>query len=559
MRPVGVNLALPPGMIDLWYKNAVFYSVDVDTFADGNGDGIGDFPGLIGKLDYLVGLNISCIWLLPFYPSPNRDNGYDVIDFYGVDGRLGTLGDFVTFTREARERGIRVIADLVVNHTSIDHPWFQQARRDPNSVYRQYYVWSDSKPENADEGMVFPGEQESTWTHDEEAGAWYFHRFYAHQPDLNVANPAVREEIAKIMSFWLQLGVSGFRVDAVPFLIELRGIDAPDLQPFDFLEEFRTYLSWRQGDAVMLAEANVTPDKVGEYFGDGDRLQMMFNFYANQHLFLAMTLQDRRPLVEAFRKLPELPRVCQWANFLRNHDELDLGRLTDAQRQQVFEALAPEPGMRLFGRGIRRRLAPMLDGDRRRLELAYSLMLTLPGSPVFWYGEEIGMGDLLTLEGRNSVRTPMQWNDERNGGFSTAPSSQLVRPVVEDSRFGYRHVNVEQQRRDPDSFLAWIERAIRVRRECREFGWGECEFVDVEPSEVLVHRCRLGGDSVLLAHNLSEREQTVRLPLQQGHAVRDLLSMDQRPLGQDAADIPLPPFGYRWFRECPAATPGSNR
>ena len=263
-------------MIDLWYKSAVIYSIDVDTFLDGNDDGIGDFRGLIAKLDYLAGLGITCVWLLPFYPSPNRTNGYDVTDFYGVDPRLGTLGDFVTFTREARERGLRVIVDLVVNHTSVDHPWFQQARADRTSPYREYYVWSDERPPDADEGMVFPGQQESTWTYDEQAGAWYFHRFYKHQPDLNVANPRVREEIAKIMSFWLQLGVSGFRVDAVPFLIELRGLDAPEQQPFDFLGEFRTYLSWRQGDAVMLAEANVVPDEIGDYFGNGHRLQMMF-------------------------------------------------------------------------------------------------------------------------------------------------------------------------------------------------------------------------------------------------------------------------------------------
>jgi maltose alpha-D-glucosyltransferase/alpha-amylase len=559
-RP-GPGFAGHPAMLDLWYKNAVFYSLDVDTFADGNGDGIGDFRGLTGKLDYLASLNINCIWLLPFYPSPNRDNGYDVIDFYGVDHRLGTLGDFVTFTREARERGIRVIVDLVANHTSIDHPWFQQARRNKDSVYRGYYVWSDTRPEDADEGMVFPGEQESTWTYDEEADAYYFHRFYAHQPDLNVANPAVREEIAKVMSFWLQLGVSGFRVDAVPFLIELRGIDAPGLQPFDFLEEFRTYLSWRQGDAVMLAEANVIPDQVDDYFGSGDRLQMMFNFWANQHLFLALTTQDRRPLVRAFEALPELPRVCQWASFLRNHDELDLGRLTKDQRQQVFEALAPDPGMRLFGRGIRRRLAPMLDGDRRRLELAYSLMLTLPGSPVIWYGEEIGMGDLLSLEGRSSVRTPMQWNDERNAGFSTAPAAQLIRPVVEDGPFEYRRINVEQQRRDPESLLSWIERALRVRRECREFGWGECEFLSAGPIEVLVHRCRLGASSVLLAHNLSDREQRLRLPLRQDHVARDLLSMDEKTIAHDTIELSLDPYGYRWLREYPprAAGPPEDR
>ena len=536
-------------MLDLWYKNAVIYSVDVDNYCDGNGDGIGDFQGLLSKLDYLASLNVTCLWLLPFYPSPNRDNGYDVLDFYGVDDRLGSLGDFVEFTRQARERGLRVITDLVVNHTSIDHPWFQQARADRDSPFRDFYVWSDTKPPDADEGMVFPGHQESTWSYDEQAGAWYFHRFFGHQPDLNVGNPRVRDEISKIMSFWLELGVSGFRVDAVPFLIELRGIEEASRASFEFLREFRRYLSWRQGDAVMLAEANVVPGEVGDYLGDGDKLQMMFNFYANQHLFLALATGDARPLADAYAELPDISDVCQWANFLRNHDELDLGRLSDEDRQTVFEQFAPDPGMRLFERGIRRRLAPMLGGDRRRIELAYSLMLSLPGSPVFWYGEEIGMGDALDLPGRDAVRTPMQWGDRRNAGFSSADSDRLERPVISDGPFGYSQVNVDAQRRDGTSLLSWVERMLRTRRECPEFGWGRCEFCGVEPSAVLVHRCHRGQGSVLLVHNLSGNQQSVTVRLLEGRSARDLLTDDRSPVGRGELRVELPPFGYRWFRE----------
>jgi maltose alpha-D-glucosyltransferase / alpha-amylase len=536
-------------MIDLWYKTAQIYSLDVETFCDGNGDGVGDFPGLESKLDYLASLNINCIWLLPFYPSPNRDNGYDVLDYYGVDDRLGTLGEFVSFTRQARERGIRILVELVINHTSIDHRWFQQARRDPGSVYRQYYVWSDTRPTDADRGVVFTGQQHSTWTYDEAARAWYFHRFYAHQPDLNVANPKVREEIARIMSFWLQLGVSGFRVDAVPFLIELRGIEAPDMNPYDFLREFRRYLSWRQGDAVMLAEANITPAEVDDYFGDGDQLQMIFNFLVNQQLFLALATETARPVAAAYAELPPIPSVCHWGNFLRNHDELDLARLTDDERAIVFSSFAPDPTMRLFERGIRRRLAPMLGGDRRRLELAYSVMLTLPGTPVLWYGEEIGMGESLDLKGRDSVRTPMQWSDSPNGGFSSAWPDRLIRPVLDRGPYDYRHVNVEAQRRDPDSLLSWLERALRVRRECREFGWGEVEFIDGGSPAVLVHRCRTNDSSVLILHNFSRTAQAVDVPLRPGRAAHDLLSNRFDPVAKGAVRFELAPYEYRWFRE----------
>jgi maltose alpha-D-glucosyltransferase / alpha-amylase len=362
-------------------------------------------------------LGVTCVWLLPFYRSPDRDNGYDVSDYYSVDPALGSLGDFVEFMHLAGERGLRVIVDLVINHTSRDHPWFQSAREDPDSPYRDFYVWSKTKPDDAHEGMIFPGVQDSIWTYDRKAGEYYLHRFYHHQPDLNVANPRVREEIERVMGFWLALGVSGFRVDAAPFVFEMKGVDRSDVgDPLDFLDDFRNFLSWRRGDAIMLAEANIPPDEMLDYFAQG-RLQMGFNFLLNQHIFLALARHDSRPLIEGLLTPPPLPEEGQWVTFLRNHDELDLGRLTESQRQDTFAAFAPQPKMQLYERGIRRRLAPMLGGDERRLKMAYSLMLSLPGTPVINYGEEIGMGDDLALPERDSVRTPMQWSADDNAGF----------------------------------------------------------------------------------------------------------------------------------------------
>jgi maltose alpha-D-glucosyltransferase/alpha-amylase len=382
---------------------------------DANGDGIGDLKGLMRRLDYLQGLGITAIWLMPFQPSPHKDDGYDVADYYGVDSRFGDLGDFVEFAHGCKQRGMRVLIDLVVNHTSNQHPWFKEARRDPNSKYHDWYVWSKKKPRSANTGVVFPGVQKSTWSYDDAAKAYYFHRFYDFQPDLNTANPDVQAEILKIMGFWLQLGVSGFRMDAVPFVIAGKGLNAKkSMENYDMLRTFSQFLTWREGEAIILAEANVLPDTDMKYFGTaGERLQMMFNFEVNQHLFYAMASSDSQTLVKAMQATKRRPLTAQWGHFLRNHDELDLGRLEDEQRQMVFSAFGPESEMQLYQRGIRRRLAPMMQGDRRRLELAYSLMLTLPGTPVVRYGDEIGMGDNLSLPERNCARTPMQWSTER--------------------------------------------------------------------------------------------------------------------------------------------------
>jgi trehalose synthase len=445
-----------PAAYDLWWKNAVIYCVDVELYADSDGDGVGDLPGLTGKVDYLAGLGVTCVWLMPFYPTPNKDNGYDISDFYGVDPRLGTLGDLVEFLRAARERGIRVIADLVVNHTSDEHPWFQSARADERSPLRDFYVWADEQPKGP-KGVVFPDAEDSNWDYDEVAGKWYLHRFYSHMPDLNIANPRVREEISKVVGYWLELGLSGFRVDAAPFVIELEGTDHDRGEdPHAYLRDLRAFTNRRRGDAILLAEANLPPDDQRRFFGDegGDEMHMLFNFILNQHVFLAMVRHDPAPIVTALQELPEIPEANQWANFIKNHDELTLDKLTEAEREEVFAALAPDPDMRSFGRGIRRRVPPMLDGDRHRVELLYSLLLTLPGTPVLLYGEEIGLGDDQRVEGRAAVRVAMQWT----AGFTTGEAAV---PLVTEGPFAPGKVNVADQRRDPESLLNWMERAIR--------------------------------------------------------------------------------------------------
>ncbi|GAC1322331.1 MAG: alpha-amylase family protein [Chloroflexota bacterium] len=538
-------------MIDLWYKNAIVYCLDVGTFADGNDDGVGDFRGLADRLPYLAGIGITCVWLLPFYPSPNRDNGYDVQDYYNVHPKYGTLGDFVDFMRQANELGIRVIVDLVVNHTSDQHPWFQAARADPDSSYRHWYVWSDKKPRDAKSGIVFPGVQKSTWTLDKKARQYYFHRSYDFQPDLNVSNPAVREEIERIMGFWLQLGVTGFRIDAAPFIIEDKGHgEAMGPEQYQYLTDFRRFLSWRRGDAMTLAEANVAPREVLNFFGTGDRMNLLFNFWANMHLFLAVAQESAEPIVKAYADLPELPTTAQWANFLRNNDEIDLGQLEDDEREQCFAAFAPDRSMQLYGRGIRRRLSPMLQGDRRRIELMNSLMFTLPGTPVIRYGEEIGMGDDLSQPERQSIRTPMQWSGEPNGGFSRAPVKKLLRPVISEGEYRYELVNVLAQRLSEKSLLNWTERAIRMRKELPEFGWGEMTFLETGAPHILAHVCTWRGGSVAAVHNFSRAKCSVRVEWPE--RTRELQCLFGRDASQPAAAAPdvvdLDGYDYRWFR-----------
>jgi maltose alpha-D-glucosyltransferase/alpha-amylase len=540
-------------MLDLWYKNAVVYCLDVETFMDSNGDGIGDFEGLTDRLDHIEALGATCVWLLPFYPSPNRDNGYDITDFYGVDPRFGSSGDFVKFTRAADDHGLKVIVDLVANHTSIDHPWFKDARSDPHSRCRDWYVWSKEEPGNRHDGVVFPGVQDSIWTYDDAAEAWYLHRFYKWQADLNIANPEVREEIDKTMGYWLQLGVSGFRIDAVPFLIEYLGLPegaTPQVDPHRYLTHMRDFLSWRRAEAMLLAEANIPFDETDRYFGDGDRMHMIFNFMLNQHAFLALARGDAEPIRRTMLATPPIPEDGQWANFLRNHDELDLGRLAEDERQEVFTAFGPKPEMQLYRRGIRRRLAPMLGGDGRRLKMAHSLMFALPGTPVIWYGEEIGMGDDLSQNERNSVRTPMQWSDKPNAGFSTAPADRVVRPVISDGPFDYRKVNIGAQRDVPGSLMEHMQRLVRTRRSCPEIGWGECRVLHTRESCVLALASTWRGHTVVTLHNLSDRNVEVELPA--ASTPPDLTPLfcadDDRKRRRADDPIPLDPYGFRWLR-----------
>ncbi|HEU4491457.1 MAG TPA: alpha-amylase family protein, partial [Jiangellales bacterium] len=457
---------------DLWWKNAVIYCLDVETFYDSDGDGVGDFEGLAHRVDYLADLGVTCIWLMPFYPTANKDDGYDVTDFYSVDPRLGTLGDFVEFVRTAHDRGLKVIADLVVNHTSARHPWFESSR-DPASPYRDWYVWREAPPEDGPEGEVFPGDQDGLWEYDEEAGAYYLHRFYKHQPDLNVANPAVRDEIAKILGFWMQLGLHGFRVDAVPFLLETSGVDdgmekLPD--PHGYLRDLRAYLSRRRGDGVLLGEVNLSHEQQMAFFGDedGDELNLLFDFPTMQAMYLSMARGDAGPLRAAVMNRPESPDDCQWATFVRNHDELTLDKLSGSERAEAFAAFGPDKEMQLYDRGLRRRLPPMVKGDQRRIRLAYSLLFSLPGTPTLFYGEEIGMGENLDVPDRLAVRTPMQWMPGPGAGFSgVADPKQLVRPLVEGD-FGPEKVNALDQRRERDSLLHWMRVMIRRYRELPE-------------------------------------------------------------------------------------------
>ncbi len=538
---------------DIWWKNAVIYCVDVEAFFDTDGDGRGDLRGLAQRIDYLAELGVTCLWLMPFYPTPDRDDGYDITDFYGVDSRLGTHGDLVELVRLAQDRGLRVISDLVCNHTSDQHPWFQSARASKDSPYRDWYVWKDEPPPDAEKGVVFPDQEKSLWTYDETAGQYYLHRFYKHQPDLNVANPQVREEISRVIGFWLELGLSGFRVDAVPFLIETMGSDdAEDLpDPHDYLRDLRGFVNRRRGDAALLGEVNLPPDETRKFFGDedGDELTMCFDFIGMQALYLSLVRKDIRPLVKAIRERPGEPEETQWATFVRNHDELTLDKLSESERQEVFDGFGPDPSMQLYGRGLRRRLPPMLNGDRDRIRMVYSLLFSLPGTPVLFYGEEIGMGENLSVEGRMAVRTPMQWTASPDGGFSTG--QELATPMVE-GEYGPENVNVAGQRRDPASLLSWMTLLIRRYRECPELAWGSCAFLDRGGQKVLVQRSDHEGGTVLALHNFDALPAVAALVLDDlpaGTRLVDLLSDRSVELDSDQrVTIDLGRYGCRWLR-----------
>ena len=560
---------------DLWWKNAVIYCLDPETFFDGDGDGTGDFGGLIQRVDYLAALGITCIWLMPFYPSPDRDDGYDVTDMYGVDPRLGSLGDLVEFIRTAHDRGIRVIADFVINHTSDRHPWFVQARKSVDNPYRDYYVWRKDTPPDTSDQVVFPGEETSIWTQDKATGEWYLHMFAKHQPDLNVMNAKVRDEIAKSMGFWLQLGLDGFRLDAVPFFLELIGEpkdEAAKIDPHQYLSALRSFLNRRHGSAVLLGEVNLPYKEQLKYFGGpaGNELNMQFDFLSMQNMYLSLARQDARPLARTLGSRPKINPDNQWAMFVRNHDELTLDKLSDAEREEVFAAFGPDPDMQMYGRGLRRRLPTMLGGDPARIRMVYSLMFSLPGTPVLFYGEEIGMGEDLRAKGRSAVRSPMQWDHTENGGFSTATPGDLVAQPV-DGPFGPARINAAAAKRDPDSLWNFIATLIQRYRECPELGWGRFALIKQASPAVLLHRCTWDGSTVVVAHNFGAEPASVTASVvppegeeggpggqdgkdaagrsYAGAMLRDLLGGEDIPLSDDGAfEVPLDRYGYRWFR-----------
>jgi trehalose synthase len=548
---------------DVWWKNAVFYCLDVETFQDSNGDGIGDFSGLTRRIDHLAGLGVTCIWLMPFYPTANQDDGYDVTDYYGVDPRLGTLGDLGVFLRTARDRGIRVIADLVVNHTSDQHPWFVAASADRNSPYRDWYVWRDAIPPNGSDDLVFPDKENSNWELHEATGQYYLHRFYRHQPDLNIGNPRVRDEIHKIVGFWLQLGLSGFRVDAVPFLLETQGQDTPpELDLHEWLRDLRSFITRRCGDALLLGEVNLPYQEVRRFYGDedGGELNMCLDFNMNQALALALVREDAGALVHCLRAMPHLHPDDGWAQFARNHDEWSLDKLTEAERQEVFRAFGPKKDMQLFGRGLRRRIPTMLKGNADHIRLVYSLVFALPGAPVLFYGEEIGMAENLDIPGRLSVRSPMQWSDDPNGGFSTAPEDKLSRPQVPSRKWGPGAINVSAQEHEPDGMLTWMQRLIRRRREMPEMAFGQWSFIPFPDAEIFALRYTWNSRSVLLLHNLSKRRSKSQCRPDGADVwgrLATIFGNGQFKLAKDGTlSIDLPAHGTLWLRVRPRVDGG---
>src|SRR3954453_16287952 len=539
---------------DLWWKTAVIYCLDVQTYLDWDGDGCGDFPGLAQRLDHLADLGVTCLWLMPFYPTGDRDDGYDITDFYGVDPRLGTHGDLVEVIRTANDRGMRVIADLVVNHTSHQHPWFRSARRSTDAPYHDFYVWRSDEPPDTSGQVVFPDAEDSIWDFNEPTGQWYLHIFYKEQPDLDVTNPLVRDEVAKLMGFWLQLGLSGFRMDAVPFFLDTVGGDQQDFpDPHEYLRALRAFLGRRTPAGVLLGEVNLPHEQQLEFFGgaEGDELTMQFDFIAMQTLYLSLARGDAGPVADALTGRPRVSPDNQWDTFVRNHDELTLDKLTDEERAEVFAAFGPEERMQLYGRGLRRRLPGMLGGDPRRIRMVYSLLFSLPGTPVLFYGEEIGMGEDLDAPGRLAVRTPMQWTSGPNGGFSTARPNKLPGPVVSGG-FSPEFVNVQDQRHDPDSLLSFMKLLISRYRESPELGWGTFTVLEQPHASVLAHLCSWEDGALVALHNLSAEPRTVPLTLEgcdSTHRLVDLLMTGDKPLSdKGTAEIALDGYGYRWLR-----------
>jgi maltose alpha-D-glucosyltransferase / alpha-amylase len=534
----------------LWYKDAIFYSVYVRGFYDATGDGIGDFRGLTEKLDYLEWLGVNCIWLLPFYASPMQDGGYDIADYYSIQPEYGTMEDLKNFLSGAHRRGIRVIADLVLNHTSDQHPWFQEARVSKDSPKRDWYVWSDTDHKYVDARIIFLDTERSNWSWDEQSKEFYWHRFFSNQPDLNYDNPELQQAIIDVVTFWLDLGIDGFRLDAVPYLIEREGTNCENLpETHAFIKRLRAYIDSHYSGRLLLAEANQWPEDVVAYFGDGDECQMCYHFPIMPRLFIALRQENRLPIVEILERTPLIPLTAQWGMFLRNHDELTLEMVTDEERDYLYREYANDRRMRL-NMGIRRRLAPLLDNGRRRIELLNALLFSLPGSPFLYYGDEIGMGDNIYLGDRDGVRTPMQWSADRNSGFSRADFAQLYFPINMDPVYGFQSVNVEAQQRHSTSLLHWMRQMIKLRKKYRVFGRGTISFIKPENHRIFVFIRSYEDETILCIYNLARSSQPVQLDLSayQGMVPVDLqYQVEFPPITAQPYQLALNEYGFYWF------------
>jgi maltose alpha-D-glucosyltransferase/alpha-amylase len=534
-----------------WFKTAIFYEIHIRGFFDGNADGSGDFRGLIEKLDFLQWLGIDCIWLLPMYQSPLRDGGYDIADFFAIHPDYGTVEDFRAFVEQAHQRGMRVIADLVLNHTSSDHPWFQESRASRDNAKADWYVWSDTDELYRDARIIFIDTEASNWTWDPARGQYYWHRFFHHQPDLNFENPEVQEAMLNVLRFWLDAGIDGFRLDAVPYLFEEDGSNCENLpRTHEYLKRVRSEIDARYPDRVMLAEANQWPADVVEYFGEGDECHMAFHFPVMPRMFMALRREEAKPMLEILRNTPHIPENCQWGLFLRNHDELTLEMVTDEERDYMYAEYAKDPRMKL-NLGIRRRLAPLLDNGRDEIALMHAILFSLPGSPVLYYGDEIGMGDNIYLGDRDGVRTPMQWTGDRNAGFSRADFAQLYLPPLMDPVYGYQALNVEAQLRSPNSFLRWLHRFIALRKEHPVFGLGTYEALVPENPRIFAHIRRWEEDIILCVHNLARSAQAVELDLREfdGMVPEEMFGRTRFPrIGELPYLLTLAPRGFFWFQ-----------
>ncbi|HTS37455.1 MAG TPA: maltose alpha-D-glucosyltransferase [Candidatus Solibacter sp.] len=534
-----------------WYKSAVIYQVHVRAFYDSNGDGIGDFEGLAQKLDYLRDLGIDAIWLMPFFPSPLRDDGYDIADYNSVHPSYGTLDDFKKFLKAAHDRQIRVIVEMVLNHTSDQHPWFQESRSSRDNPRRDWYVWSETDTRYKGTRIIFLDTEMSNWAWDPISKSYYWHRFFSHQPDLNYDNPTVREQMWTVMKFWLDLGVDGFRLDAVPYLVEREGTSCENLpETHTVIKDLRKRVDAEYPGRMLLAEANQWPADLRPYFGDADEFHMAFHFPLMPRMFMGLKLEDRKPITEILQQTPAIPESCQWALFLRNHDELTLEMVTDIERDYMYDSYALSKTMRI-NLGIRRRLAPLLDNDRRRIELMNGMLLSLPGTPIIYYGDEIGMGDNVNLGDRNGVRTPMQWNGGWNGGFSNADPESLYSPLLLNPVYGFQAVNVLSQKRSEHSLLSWMQHVVRVRRSTQVFGSGTIEFLYPANHRVLAYVRQLNQETILVVNNLSSSAQAVELDLRnyKGRIPIEMFGRNLFPrIGSTPYLLTMGPYQFYWFR-----------